>query len=305
MPDNLLVIGGTGFIGRSLSLEALRVGYKVVVLSLNTPSLEKIIKNIEYLQVDIVCLDELKEKLANYDFDYIVNLSGYVDHSNFSDGGKRALDVHFGGVQNILQSVNLKSLKRFVQIGSSDEYGGTLAPQYEYMRESPISPYSLGKTASTQLLQMLYRAEGIPTVILRLFLVYGPGQENNRFIPQVINGCLSSANFPTSSGNQLRDFCYVDDITNGILMALKNDKVNGKVINLASGKPVRIREVVELVQNKIGYGKADFGKIPYRTGENMELYADISKANEILKWEPFTSIEEGIKRTIEYYQRKK
>jgi nucleoside-diphosphate-sugar epimerase len=305
VPDNLLVIGGTGFIGRSLSLEALRVGYKVVVLSLNTPSLEKIIKNIEYLQVDIVCLDELKEKLANYDFDYIVNLSGYVDHSNFSDGGKRALDVHFGGVQNILQSVNLKSLKRFVQIGSSDEYGGTLAPQYEYMRESPISPYSLGKTASTQLLQMLYRAEGIPTVILRLFLVYGPGQENNRFIPQVINGCLSSANFPTSSGNQLRDFCYVDDITNGILMALKNDKVNGKVINLASGKPVRIREVVELVQNKIGYGKADFGKIPYRTGENMELYADISKANEILKWEPFTSIEEGIKRTIEYYQRKK
>ena len=302
MPNNLLVIGGTGFIGRSLSIEALRVGYEVVVLSLNAPTLEKIIKNVEYLQVDIVCLDELKEKLANYDFDYIVNLSGYVDHSNFSDGGKRALDVHFGGVQNILQSVNLKSLKRFVQIGSSDEYGGTHAPQDENMRESPISPYSLGKTASTQLLQMLYRAEGIPTVTLRLFLVYGPGQDNNRFIPQVIKGCLSSANFSTSSGNQLRDFCYVDDITNGILMALKNDKVNGKVINLASGKPVRIREVVELVQNKIGYGKADFGKIPYRTGENMELYADISKANEILKWKPFTSIEEGIKRTIEYYQ---
>ena len=157
MPDNLLVIGGTGFIGRSLSLEALRVGYKVVVLSLNKPSLEKIIKNVEYLQVDIVCLDELKEKLSNYDFDYIVNLSGYVDHSNFSNGGKRALDVHFGGIQNILQSVNLKSLKRFVQIGSSDEYGGSKAPQDEKMRESPISPYSLGKTASTHLLQMLYR----------------------------------------------------------------------------------------------------------------------------------------------------
>ncbi len=303
MPDNLLVIGGTGFIGRNLSLEALKVGYKVVVLSLNSPSLEKIIKNVEYLQADIVCLPELKEKLANYDFDYIVNLSGYVDHSNFSDGGKRVLDVHFGGVQNILQSVNLKSLKRFVQIGSSDEYGGLHAPQNENMRESPISPYSLGKTASTQLLQMLYRTEGIPTVTLRLFLVYGPGQDNNRFIPQVIKGCLSSVNFPTSSGNQLRDFCYVADIVNGILMAMVNDKINGRVINLASGTPVKISEVIQLIQNTIKKGRAIFGKIPYRAGENMRLYAEISEAKKELEWSPSISLEEGVKKTIEYYQK--
>jgi nucleoside-diphosphate-sugar epimerase len=107
--------------------------------------------------------------------------------------------VHFGGVQNILQSVNLDSLKRFVQIGSSDEYGNLSAPQTEDMRESPISPYSLGKAASTQLLQMLYSTEGLPTVILRLFLVYGPGQDLRRFIPQVIQGCLSSGYFPTST----------------------------------------------------------------------------------------------------------
>ena len=304
MSDRLLIIGGTGFIGRNLSLSAVKQGYKVVVLSLHSPNVEKRVNNVEYLQADISCFTELKEKIGDDNFEYIVNLSGYINHCNFSDGGKKVIDVHFGGVQNILQSVNLDSLKRFVQIGSSDEYGNLSAPQTEDMRESPISPYSLGKVASTQLLQMLYSTEGLPTVILRLFLVYGPGQDLRRFIPQVIQGCLSSGYFPTSAGDQLRDFCYVDDITNGILMTLRNDKVNGKVINLASGKSIRIREVVELVQKTIGEGKADFGKIPYRTGENMALYADISEANRILEWEPATSIEEGVKRTIDYYQRK-
>jgi len=150
---------------------------------------------------------------------------------------------------------------------------------------------------------MLYSTEGVPTVILRLFLVYGPGQDFGRFIPQVIKGCLSSAIFSASQGDQLRDFCYVDDVINGILMALKNDKVNGKVINIASGKSIRIRQVVELIQKTIGQGQADFGKIPYRTGENMALYADISKATSVLEWEPTTSIEEGIKKTIHYYQK--
>ena len=113
-------------------------------------------------------------------------------HSKDFYGGKKVIDVHFGGVQNILQSVNLSALKRFVQIGSSDEYGNLSAPQTEDMRESPITPYSFGKVASTQLLQMLHRTEGLPIVILRLFLVYGPGQDYRRFIPQVIQGCLSA-----------------------------------------------------------------------------------------------------------------
>ena len=71
---------------------------------------------------------------------------------------------------------------RFVQIGSSDEYGNIKAPQHEESREHPISPYSIGKLASTQFLQMLHRTEGFPAVILRPFLIYGPGQDNKRFI---------------------------------------------------------------------------------------------------------------------------
>jgi nucleoside-diphosphate-sugar epimerase len=300
--DTLLIIGGTGFIGRKLALRAVKIGFKVIVLSLNKPTLEQKVNHIQYIQVDIADSNLLFIKLSSVSCDYIVNLSGYINHSSFFNEGKNVINVHLVGIINILHSLNLSNLKRFVQIGSSDEYGNSIAPQTEDMRESPISPYSFAKAAASDLLQMLHKTEGIPIVILRLFLVYGPGQNYDRFMPQIIRGCFSSSNFSTSAGQQLRDFCYIDDIIDGIILALKNDEVNGKIINLASGKPIKVREVVELVQKLIGRGGADFGKIPYRTGENMALYADILKANKILDWRPNISIEDGIQRTIDYYR---
>ena len=214
------------------------------------------------------------------------------------EGGRNIIDTHFIGVQNLIQVIDWYELKRFVQIGSSDEYGNLPAPQSEEMREGPISSYSLGKLASTQLLQMLYRTVKLPAVTLRLFLVYGPGQDEKRFLPQIIKGCLSDNNFPTSAGLQLRDFCYIDDVIDGILTVLTNDKVNGEVINLASGTPVAIREVVEQVQKTVGKGSPEFGEIPYRVGENMELYANVSKAKELLDWEAKVSLESGIEKTV-------
>ena len=96
----------------------------------------------------------------------------------------------------------------------------------------------------------------------------------------------------------MRDFCYVDDITDGILLSLENEKVNGEIINLASGAPISIKEVIEIIQEHVGGGRPDFGKIAYRNGENMRLFADISKAKTILNWYPKITLLEGIKKTV-------
>lgn len=302
MSNRLLIVGGTGFIGRNLAIKAVKKGYTTVVLSLNKPNVEQKIGNVEYLEADTTNFAQLQEKLSNAKFEYVVNLSGYIDHISFLDGGNQIIDAHFGGLQNILKLLDWNVLKRFVQIGSSDEYGNLSAPQSEEMREAPISPYSLAKVASSQLLQMLYRTESLPTVTLRLFLVYGPGQNINRFLPQIIKGCLLDSRFPTSDGEQLRDFCYVSDITDGILSVLTNDKVVGEIINLASGEPVAIREVVEQVQNIVGLGIPEFGKIPYRISENMALYANVSKAKELLDWRVKMTLASGIKETVKSFR---
>ena len=181
--ERLLVIGGTGFIGRNLVVKSKDLGYSVTVLSLNNPSNESKLNEVCYIQCDIRSFDDLQQKLTENSFDYVINLGGYVNHSSFKNGGSIVIEAHFLGVLNILKIIDWKALKRFVQIGSSDEYGNSPAPQNEQTPGSAISPYSFGKLAVTNLLEMLFQTEKFPMVVIRLFLVYGPGQNSDRFFP--------------------------------------------------------------------------------------------------------------------------
>ncbi len=302
--NNLLIVGGTGFLGFNVARKALQEGYKITIISKNKPSLLKRLEDVEYISVDIRNKKSLFSKLKNKSFNHVVNLGGYVDHSDYFNGGSDVFDTHFNGTVNLVRCVNSLNLLSFVQIGSSDEYGNNKAPQKESQREKPISPYSSAKVAATHFLQMIHKTKKFPVVILRLFLVYGVGQKNNRFIPQVVNGCMKKSSFPVSAGNQLRDFCYIDDVVKAILLSLNSKKSHGEIINIASGKPTYIKKVINLIINKVGFGKANFGKIKYRALENMELYADISKARKFLKWRPTIRLDEGLKLTINSIQKK-
>ena len=268
-------------------------------LSSNPPSPQRFVDFVEYLQLDLTDANAVKNSFSE-EYEYVVNLSGYIDHTLFESSGRRLINAHFNALQNLVEALPRDSLKRFVQIGSSDEYGNSPAPQHEGLREQPISPYSLAKAASTHFLQMLHRTEGFPAVILRLFLTYGPGQENRRFLPQIIKGCLGDLEFPTSEGQQLRDFCYVHDTVRAILMALKSEDAEGQLLNVASGVPVTIRSMVDEVCCIVGMGRPQYGKVSYRPDENMALYADIQKAQDLLGWTPEVSLSEGLQQTINW-----
>jgi nucleoside-diphosphate-sugar epimerase len=298
--NRLLIIGGSGFIGAQISKKALNLGFHVSILSKNYKPTSKRITAVDYYIADISRQKELSSKIQNKIFHYVINLGGYINHSNYFDCGDKVVDAHFNGIKNIVNCIDRSNLISFVQIGSSDEYGNNPAPQGEKLRELPISPYAFAKTASTHFLQMLHLTENFPSVILRPFLVYGPGQEINRFIPQIINGCLNDSEFSVSHGDQLRDFCFIDDIVDAIFLTLNNSNIHGEVINIASGTAVSIKEVVVLIQKIIGTGSPKFGQIPYRAGENMALYAETSKAINLLNWSSKITLEEGLKRTIEF-----
>ena len=96
-------------------------------------------------------------------------------------------------------------------------------------------------------MQMLHRTEKYPAVTLRLFLTYGPGQNAARFLPQIIRGCLDDAIFPVSAGEQLRDFCFVDDTVQAIMQALTHSEGDGEIFNIASGKAVSIRKMIDKI----------------------------------------------------------
>ena len=301
LKPHLLVLGGTGYIGQMICRKAISLGWCVDSFSQNKAKKNfNKIKKVKYLIGDLITDKEnIKKNFSSYD--YIVNAAGYVDHTPLFKGGKKNIDNHFSLIVHLIQIIKKDKLKMFVQIGSSDEYGGNPAPQNENLRENPISPYSLGKVATTHFLQMLSKTERFTAVILRIFLTYGPGQSRNRFIPQIIYGCEKNLSFPTSEGMQIRDFCYIDDIIDAIFLTLKTENISGEVINIASGKPIIVRDVVQKIKDLIGKGKPNYGGHPYRKSENMELYADINKSKKLLDWEPKISLEEGLKKTINWY----
>jgi nucleoside-diphosphate-sugar epimerase len=299
---HLLVIGGTGFIGHHVLKAASNKKWLTSSISLNPPSKEREVEGVRYIQLDLCQRDKVQTVIKNETYDYVVNLGGYIDHTLFKDGGRRLIESHFVGLQNLIENLNRESLQRFVQIGSSDEYGNSAAPQSEELREVPISPYSLAKVAATQFLQMLHRTEYFPATILRLFLTYGPGQNDQRFLPQIIQGCLADKKFPTSSGEQFRDFCYIDDTVEAVFQAFQNANADGEVFNVASGNPESIRKMIEQVCTLTNSGQPQFGAIAYRPGENMLLYADVNKIRVMLNWKPQVNLEEGLKRTIDWYK---
>ena len=295
----LLVVGGTGFVGRHIVNHALGLSWVVTSLSLR-PDTEANPTGVRYVSVDIANGTALKEAIGNASFEYVVNCGGYIDHTLFFNGGRNVIDSHFLGVMNLVEALDRDVLQAFVNIGSSDEYGNAAPPQIETQREAPISPYSLGKAEATHFLQMLYRTENFPATILRLFLTYGPGQDHRRFLPQIILGCLEGQSFSTSKGEQLRDFCFIQDTVDSIFAAFSGTAARGEVINVGSGQPVSIRQVIETVKRLVGRGEPRFGEIAYRPGENMALYADISKAKKLLGWNPRVSFENGLNKTIRW-----
>jgi nucleoside-diphosphate-sugar epimerase len=299
----LLVVGGAGFIGQHVVKKALTQGFNIMVLSKNDCKAIDKLDGVTYLSSDISLKASLLTRLEGKVFDYVINLGGYVDHANYLNGGDKVYDVHFNGVRNLVDCIDKSKIKGFVQIGSSDEYGNNPAPQSEIQREAPISPYSCAKVASTYFLQTLYKTENFPAVILRPFLVYGPGQGIERFIPQIIKGCINNQKFPTSKGEQLRDFCFIDDVIQAIFSSLDNDSVHGEVINIASGKPISIKKMVNTIVDMIGSGEPQFDQIAYRSGENMALYGDITKAKKLLDWKPSVGLEQGLAETIKWVKK--
>jgi len=114
--------------------------------------------------------------------------------------------------------------------------------------------------------------------------------------------CLANDEIRISPGEQLRDYCFIEDVVDAVFVVFANENADGKIFNIASGKAVSIRQVVETMVEIIGSGKPNFGAVPYRKGESMELYADINAASEILTWNPKTHLFDGLRETIRFYK---
>ena len=295
--EKVLIIGGTGFLGYYLSKSCLKK-YSVSSVSLNKPTKKKKLKKVNYIHFDISKKKSFR-KLNNKEFEYVVNCGGHVDHKNKI----KTYNSHFLGVKNLVTFFsNKRKLKKFIQIGSSAEYGKVKSPQSENSNCKAKLIYGRSKLSATKLILNQSKKKIFPAVILRLYQIFGPKQSFNRLIPIVINSCLKNKKFPCSSGTQKRDFLYVDDAVNAIMLTIKSKKLLGEIINVGYGKCITVKKVINYICNIIGKGKPEYNKIKLRKDEAKIIYPNILKAKLLLNWKPKVSFYDGLKKTINSYK---
>ena len=271
----ILIVGGTGFLGYHLAKKCISKNWSVTSISTHKPKKIRYLPKVKYLILDI-SKKILIEKKIKSSYDYVVNFGGYVNHNEKI----KTYKSHFIGCKNLVEFFSHKNIKLFVQIGSCVEYGFNKSPQNENNNtdiKNLNSTYAKSKLAATNYLIKNYKEKKFPCVILRLYLVYGPRQDLNRFIPLVIEGCLEKSSFPCSSGKQYRDFLYIDDFIKLIFIILKKKNTVGQVFNVGSGKPKNIKKIIFLIKNIIKTGNPVLGKLQMRRDEVLKLYPSIEK----------------------------
>ena len=302
MKKKLLVIGGTGFLGSHVCREAIKKNYRVISVSTKKTKFN-LIKKVQYIKCDISNSATIKRKL-NFEVDYIINFGGYVDHSDKN----KTYQSHFKGCKNLIDFYQKKKIKKFIQIGSSLEYGKTKSPHKEKIMTKKVillkSIYAKSKLLSTNYCINAFKKNFFPVIVLRPYLVYGPGQKIDRLIPFIISKSLTNKTFPCSSGVQLRNFLFVEDFVKAIFKTLTKKNVNGEIINIGSNNNLKVKKVILMIKNYLNSGKPMFGKIKLRKDESIKYYPSIKKAKNLINWKPLIQFEKGLIQTIKYYKEK-
>ena len=297
---SILIVGGTGFIGYHLAKESLKKGWLVTSISTRKPKKLRKLKKVKYIICDITKKKSLDKKVKKQ-FTYVVNLGGYVDHSNKA----KTYRSHYIGCKNLTEILSRNLPEAFIQMGRGGEYGKINSPHKEIFKCNPVSVYYKAKYLSSQHLIKLFKKENFPATILRLYQAYGPYQDLNRFIPIVVESCIKNKKFPCSEGKQFRDFLYINDVIEAIIKSLLNRKARGNIINIGSGKPRNIKKIIEYIKFLTKGGQPQYGKIKLRKDEVLKVYPNIEKARKKIKWKPKISFSKGIKSTIKFYNENK
>jgi nucleoside-diphosphate-sugar epimerase len=191
--------------------------------------------------------------------------------------------------------------RRLVTLGSSSEYGTPDCAMREELAPAPDDPYGVSKLAGGLMARALTRGTGLETVHLRLFSVYGPGEDAGRLVPSVLGSLAGRRPVDMTPGEQVRDFIYVGDVVRAVELALRAPGVDGATLNIGTGVATTVRELAETACEVTGADPAllRFGALPYRPGERFAWRADPRLAEAWLGFVAGTSLHDGLALTLE------
>ena len=300
------VTGAAGFIGSHLCSELVLRGYSVLGVDINNVDWwrhEELNISCERHEVDLCDRDNVAVIFFQQRFDFVFHLASYVDVRREEKLIDTMIANHIIATHNLLRSCH-NSAQRIILIGTCEEYGNGPVPFQETQREIAVSPYSWSKICCTHLGELYANIFNYPVVIVRPFLTYGPLQASDLLIPSAIRAALSGKTLSMTKGKQTREFNYVSDIVNGLVLIAEKPGLEGKILNIASGNEMQIAAVVKMIYEIANAPMQPLiGNLPYRPGETMHFYGSRERTRQLLAWEPRVSLREGLANTVTWYKR--
>lgn len=324
--DNILITGGCGFLGVSLIKKLLALQSKNIRLidnlsvgkkkhlrqvceftEINPNNLKGSPNGLELIVGDIRDQD-LAIKVAK-GIDTIIHLAANTGVGPSIEKPQVDMSVNIIGTFNYLEASRVNKISKFIFASSGAPIGEVEPPIHEEIPPHPLSPYGASKLAGEGYCSAYKNTFGIETVVLRFGNVYGPGSINKssvvaKFIRKAINGDILEI---YGDGMQTRDFIYIDDLINAIIITVEKHNIGGEIFQIASNQETTITEMTNKLTNELkkqGVKNINIKNISIRTGDMKKNFSDTSKAKERLGWNAQINLTEGLSKTVSYFLNK-
>ncbi len=313
--ERVLITGVTGFIGNEVA-RRICGEYEVYGLVRTTSNksaldpIKDILNKVEIRYGNLTDYAAIKKLVKDISPHYIIHVGAAtaVRHS-FENPIEFQETNHLGTVNLVHSALELPEFKKFIFASTMETYGDQNSgiPFKEDFIQRPLSPYAVSKVASDQYIRMAGKAFNLPYIIMRCCNTFGRKDNTGFVVEYIITQMLKNEQVYIGSPNAVRDLMYVDDHVNAYVTALKSN-VKNDVFNFSTGKNMTMKELAEKIKKLIGYQKEIIYSFPpgypSRPIADPYLALDATKARTILGWEPKVSVEEGIKKTIDYWKQK-
>ena len=237
--ENVAVTGATGFIGGHLVRALVAAGCRPALVT-RSPNhdgyTDEFGEQIRWAEVNLTEANSVREFLRLQKPRVLIHLAGTRGRTDARGSAVACEELNFRVTVDLLRAAMTAGVQRIVILGTAEEYGNQPGPQHEALPSLATSPYGVSKARATEQAMKLHAEAGCPVVVVRPFSVYGPGQPSDMFIAGAVDAAVRNVEFRMSHGEQKRDLIFVEDVVRGLIAAASAPGVEGRVINLGTGR---------------------------------------------------------------------
>lgn len=320
MNRTYLVTGGAGFIGSSLADFLLKKDYKVVVIdnfcnfydpSIKRNNVKDNLDNPNYklYEIDLRCKSDVEKVFRENKIDVVIHLAAMAGVRPSIENPILYQEVNCIGTQNLLEVMKEYGVKNLVMASSSSVYGNNKKVPFKEtdIVDYAISPYAATKKSNEVMTHVYHKLFNMNVIMLRFFTVYGPRQRPDLAINKFTRLMLNDEEVTMfGDGTTSRDYTYIDDIVSGIYSSINyvlNNKDVYEIVNLGNSSPVSLKEMINTIAEVLDK-EPKIKEMPMQQGDVNITYADITKAKEMLNYDPKTPFKEGIEKFVKWYKEK-